>query len=121
VTSLGTYEAHWPELAFDGRADTFFWADRALKQDDHFTLNLKTATTKESTATIITGGPASRNGDRLEKGVLEASADGSSWKEIAAFENGKATGKVASGTRHLRLRVTSPQTNWLIIHEITVE
>lgn len=120
-TSLGVYQDHWPESAFDGRADTFFWADRALKEGDHFTLHLKAPLGKDGTVSISTGGPASTNGDRLEKGVLEASADGSSWKEIAAFENGKATGKAAAGTRHVRLRVTAPQTNWLIIHEITIE
>ena len=120
TTSLGSYQNHWPELAFDGRADTFFWADRALNDGDHFTLNLKSAITRKSTVTLATGGPASHNGDRLEKGVLEASSGGDSWKEIATFENGTAVGEVMPGTRALRLRVTAPQTNWLIIHEIAI-
>ena len=32
-TSLGAHENQWPELAFDGSADTFFWADRDLRKD----------------------------------------------------------------------------------------
>lgn len=120
-TSLGVYQDHWPELAFDGRDDTFFWADRELKNGDHVTLHLKAATTAESSVTVVTGGAASQHGDQLDKGVLEASADGTTWKEIAAFEKGKATGIAAAGTRHLRVRVSAPQTNWLIIHEITIK
>lgn len=41
--------------------------------------------------------------------------------EISTFANGSASGKVAAGTRHLRLRVTAPQANWLIIHEVTIQ
>ncbi|MFM2241863.1 MAG: hypothetical protein RLZ97_718 [Verrucomicrobiota bacterium] len=116
-TSLGIYSDHWPELAFDGREDTFFWADRALQTDDHLTLRLKQAA-KGGTATITTGGAASRNGDKLENGVLEASTDGTRWTKIADFTDGTASGKLPPGTTHLRLRVTAPQTNWLIVHEI---
>lgn len=120
-TSLSTHAENWPELAFDGRENTFFWAGRELKTDDHFTLHLKAPLAKEATVTMNTGGTSSANGDRLEKGVLEISADGNAWKEIATFEDGKTTGKAPQGTAHLRLRVTAPQTNWLIIDEIGVE
>ncbi|MEO5714357.1 MAG: family 20 glycosylhydrolase [Luteolibacter sp.] len=119
-TSLGQHEENWPELAFDGRADTFFWANRALKPDDHITVHLKAPLEKASSVTITTGG-ANGNGDRLEKGVLESSPDGNSWSEATTFENGKATGNVPAGTRHLRLRVTAPQTNWLMVSEITIQ
>lgn len=120
-TPLGVHQDHWPELAFDGRADTFFWSDRELKTGDHFTLRLKSPAAAGTTVTIATGGPAGKNGDRLENGVLEASADASSWTEIAAFTEGRASGKLPAGTRHLRLRVTAPQKNWLILHEIAID
>ena len=120
-TSLGIYQNHWPELAYDGRADTFFWADRELKTDDHVTLRFSALTKSAATVTIATGGPASQNGDHLENGVLEASTDGIAWSEIATFEKGKASGKLVTGSSHIRVRVTAPQTNWLIIHEISVE
>lgn len=120
-TTLGTHRDHWPEFAFDGRSDTFFWADRDLRKDDHFTLDLKQPLAKPAKVTFATGGPASRNGDRLENGVLEFSADGTAWTQGAAFSDGTATATAPAGTRHLRLRVISPQTNWLILHEIAIE
>jgi hexosaminidase len=120
-TSLGIYQNHWPELAFDGRKDTFFWADRELRADDHLTIDLKQPFAKPARVSIATGGPASRHGDRLEEGVLEFSSDGSAWSPGAAFAEGTATAVAPAGTRHLRLRVIAPQTNWLIVDEIVVE
>lgn len=117
-TSLGIYQDNWPELAFDGNPDTFFWADRELREGDHFTLHLKSATAAEAPVTVTTGGPASKNGDRLTSGILEASANGSAWTKVADFKDGTATGKLPAGTSHLRIKVTAAQTNWLILHEI---
>ena len=119
-TSLGSYTDHWPELAFDGRSDTFFWADRSLKSGDHLTLHLKAALAAATPVTVITGGPASQHGDALAAGVLEISADGGTWLTLAEFAAGKASGSAPAGTRHLRLRVTAPQENWLIVHEISL-
>jgi len=118
-TSLGTHENHWPELAYDGKPDTFFWADRALKAGDHFTLTLRAAAAGK--AKVVTGGPASKNGDQLAEGVLEASSDGRKWSEVAPFKDGTAEGPLPPGTTSLRIRVTKAQENWLIIHEIQVE
>jgi hypothetical protein len=52
--------------------------------------------------------------------VLETSTDGSTWIKLAEFKDGKASGTAAAGTAQLRVRVTAPQENWLIIHEISV-
>jgi hexosaminidase len=116
-TSLGIYQDHWAELAFDGRADTFFWADRSLKTDDHLTLHLKAALTEVTPVSVVTGGPASEHGDALANGVLESSPDGQSWIRVGDVTNAKAAGTAPVGTRHIRLRVTAPQENWLIVHE----
>ncbi|MES2922014.1 MAG: beta-N-acetylhexosaminidase [Verrucomicrobiota bacterium] len=117
-TSLGTHQDFWPELAFDGRADTFFWADRALKENDHLTLHLKAAAATATSVSVATGGKASRNRDKLQSGVLECSADGKAWTKIADFADGTASGTAPADTSHLRVRVTAPQENWLIVHEI---
>ncbi|WP_052573060.1 family 20 glycosylhydrolase [Haloferula sp. BvORR071] len=119
TTSLGAYQDHWPEFAYDGKPGTFFWADRALKADDHVTLKFRAAVSGK--AKVVTGGPASQNGDKLAGGVLEASSDGSQWTQVAEFKDGSAEGALPAGTTGLRIRVTKPQENWLIIHEITVE
>jgi hexosaminidase len=119
-TSLDLYEGHFIESAFDGRQDTFFWANRALKTDDDVTLKLKSPLVAATPVEVITGGPASQNGDKLESGVLETSNDGSTWTKLADFKDGKASGTAAAGTKQVRVRVTAPQEFWLIIHEISV-
>jgi hexosaminidase len=119
TTSLGIYQDHWQELAFDGKPDTFFWADRELKEGDHVTVAFKGA--KAGKVTVKTGGKASQNGDKLDGGVLEVSPDGSTWIEIAEFEDGVASGTLPKGTKQLRIRVTKPQKNWLIIQEIEIQ
>ncbi|MES2477430.1 MAG: family 20 glycosylhydrolase [Verrucomicrobiota bacterium] len=119
-TSLGIHGEHWQELAFDGRDDTFFWASEALEEGDHLTLRLKEPIAIARSVSVATGGPASRNGDRLEQGVIEASTDGKEWQPIGTFENGKAAGTLAVGTSMVRIRVTAPQSNWLIVHEINL-
>jgi len=118
AASLGIHEDHWPELAFDGRDDTFFWAGRALKAGDHLTIRFKEP--RSGRVSVTTGGPASANGDKLEHGMLEASAEGR-WRELAPFLHGEAAAELPAGTTALRIRVTEPQTNWLIVHEVKVE
>ncbi|MCU0796209.1 MAG: beta-N-acetylhexosaminidase [Akkermansiaceae bacterium] len=115
-TSLGFYQNHWPELAHDGREDSFFWADRELRVGDHFTLDFPQP--RGGRIEVVTGGKASKNGDRLEQGVLEASTDGANWVKLADFESGKAGGALPEGTTRVRIQVTGAQTNWLIIEEI---
>ena len=120
-TSLNVHADHAIEFAYDGRADTFFWAGRELKKDDHITLRLKTPLTQETTVTVQTGGKASQNGDRLEKGELQYSLDGSTWIKVADFSEGKATGPIPAQSKALRVLVTAPQKFWLIVHEIVIE
>ncbi|MGA0846711.1 MAG: beta-N-acetylhexosaminidase, partial [Luteolibacter sp.] len=118
-TSLGIYQNHWPELVFDGRNDTFFWSDRELRADDHLTVKLKQAS-RGGRVSVSTGGEGKQSGDILEHGVLEASSDGRSWKHVADFQSGKASGTIAAGTSQIRLRVTQGQSNWLIVPEIRI-
>jgi hexosaminidase len=120
-TSLSVYGEHAIDFAYDGRADTFFWAGRALKKDDHVTLRLKTPPGKEAMVTVQTGGKASKNGDSLENGELQYSLDGMSWKKVADFSAGKASGNIPAGTKAVRVLVTAPQEFWLILHEIIIE
>lgn len=120
-TSLPVYDNHAIEFAYDGRADTFFWAARELKKDDHVTLRLKSPLSAEVVVTVQTGGKASQNGDRLENGELQYSVDGKTWTKLAEFSAGKASGKIPARTQALRILVTKPQKFWLILHEIVME
>jgi hypothetical protein len=58
---------------------------------------------------------ASFNRDRLEVGVLEASADDTTWAKLADFAEGKASANAPAGTRQLRVRVTAAQGSELSI------
>ena len=74
----------------------------------------------ETPVEVVTGGPASFNRDRLEVGVLEVSADGSTWTKLADFVEGQASANAPAGTRQLRVRCTEAQGFYLIIHELSV-
>jgi hexosaminidase len=119
-TSLPTYQDNFPEFAFDGKKLTFFWSARALKTGDYFTLALAKPLAAPTPVEIVTGGPAGKNGDQLEHGVLEVSKDGKTWRKLAEFSKGAAKAVAPAGTAQVRLRVTGPQKNWLILREIKV-
>ena len=118
TTSLGHYLEHWPELAFDGKKETIFWSDRALKKDDHLTLTFPHPISGE--IEVATGGDASDDGAALADGVLEVSPDGKTWDALAEFLDGLATVNAPAGTIALRIRATGPQEEALIIHEIVL-
>ena len=119
TTSLGIYQDHWPEFVFDGKPETFFWANRELKENDHLTVAFKEP--KSGRVTVKTGGDGSQSNDKLEGGVLEASPDGTTWIEVGTFADGAASGTLPAGSKQLRIRVTKPQKNWLIIQDIEIQ
>ncbi|TWU20749.1 beta-N-acetylhexosaminidase [Bythopirellula polymerisocia] len=127
-TTLPRYIGSLPEFAFDGDWQTYFWADRSPEPGDHFTVTFKSAI-RGASIKVFTG--SSRFGSRqkiwggekdaLQQGVLEASADGVDWHEIATFDNGTAVGKLPEGCKSIRIRPTDKQTSpRLVIHEIQI-
>ena len=104
------------ELAFDGKKDSIFWSDRAVKKGDHLTLAFPHPIS--GSIEVATGGDASDDGAALADGVLEVSPDGETWDALAEFFDGLATVDAPAGTRALRIRATGDQEEALIIHEI---
>ena len=79
-SSLKTAAGHIRQFALDGEADTFFESDKTPAKDDHFTLRFDRPVGIKK-IDLWTGRP---NGDDfLGSGVLEASADGKTFKEYA--------------------------------------
>jgi hexosaminidase len=117
-TSLGTFrkEFLWPELAYDGDPETFFWSSQGVKAGDHFTLTLRAAVSGK--VKVVTGDKVGPFTDKLDHGLIEASSDGSRWTEVADFKDGRAEGMVPAGTTSLRIRATKPQAHWFTIGEI---
>lgn len=121
-SSLEAYQENWAELAYDGRAETFFWASRAPKENDHLTVQLRNPLTKPAKVEITTGDVQGKGGDVLESGVLEATIDGgNTWVKVADFAAAKASGTAPAGTAQLRIRVTQAQKNWLKVQEIKMD
>ena len=60
--------------------------------------------------------------DFLHTGVLEISADGQTWRELAPFKNGIAIAEPGNDAiKCIRLRATADQDNWLVIREVEVK
>ncbi|WP_052573061.1 family 20 glycosylhydrolase [Haloferula sp. BvORR071] len=120
-TSLGTFRPLflWPELAYDGDPETFFWSAAKVKADDYFTLTLRAAVSGK--VKVVTGGKIGPFPDHLESGVLEASADGNTWTPVADFKSGTAEGILPAGTTNVRIRVTKAQESWFTLGEIVFE
>ncbi|MGJ8696709.1 MAG: beta-N-acetylhexosaminidase [Verrucomicrobiaceae bacterium] len=117
TSTLGHHLDYWPELAFDGKKETFFWSDRGLEPGDAITVTFPHAVSGE--IEVATGGDA-LEGAQLADGVLEVSADGKEWDALAEFFDGLATVNAPEGTVALRVRVTGAQKSPLIIHEVVL-
>lgn len=120
-TSIDTFRSEflWPELAYDGDPETFFWSSAGVKAGDHFTLTHRAAISGK--VRVATGDKVGPFTDKLDSGVLEASSNGSEWTEIATFKDGAAEGSVPAGATGIRIRVTKPQDHWFTIGEIVIE
>jgi len=117
-TSLSLRSDHQPELACDGRDDTWFLSFRPARDGDDFLLTLP-APAQLTGVTVTTGTGDGEN--RLEYGSLETSVDGSNFTFAAAFVHGDArvTG-LKEPVRAVRLRVTGQGRAPLAIREFTL-
>jgi hypothetical protein len=115
-TSLPTDGDRVPELAFDGKPDTFCRSARAAKAGDTFTLVLP-APVKVREVEVATGKPD--GGETLEQGVLEISADGNAFTEAAALKSGAAKADLGGkDLRAVRLRATADGQGPIAVREI---
>lgn len=117
TSSMKPTGGNLPGFAVDGDPKTHFWSNRGPKDGDHFTVTL--GETTSGRIGVMTGGEGRKARDFLRHGVLEVSTNGKDWQKIAAFKDGKASGVALEDIKHIRIRVTGNQYNWLIISEIT--
>ncbi|ROQ59399.1 hyaluronoglucosaminidase [Streptomyces sp. 840.1] len=120
-TSLGTYQGNIAARMLDGDDATYFWSDGAPAVDDQFTVDLG-GSRDIGDITLAMGKPGSTD-DYLHEGVLEYSADGTSWQPLTAF-SGKpdvaATAPAGTKARYVRARATAAQTSWVVVREFHV-
>ena len=121
VRSSLTAERGFPlERAFDLDESSAFWSDRALRADDHLTLELFGVRTLKHAR--VTTGDAERPEDTLQRGVLEVLPVDAGWTAVADFSEGKVDCDLPGRPiRAVRLRCTESQKNWLRVHEFTIE
>lgn len=117
-SSLPTKGRHLASQAFDGKADTSFWSDRAVRDGDDVTIALSEA--REIRSLQLTTG-TSDGKDKLAFGVLEISDDGKSFRHAGVFKDGAVRvagidGKVAA----FRVRVTGSDGAALALSEVSI-
>jgi hypothetical protein len=117
----GTYQNHTMDRALDGKGDTFFWNDADLSAGDAVTFTFS-AVRKLHSIKVLTGKP-DRPADIMADGdVVEASADGKTYRTVAVFKNGVAEGVFPDQpVQSLRLHIKTGGKRWLVIREIVIE
>ena len=72
------WQGHGPEFIYDGNYNTFLCQDRLQKNGDRYTLELKKPT-KVHEIRICMG---TTNGDHMNSGMVQVTADGSKWTKL---------------------------------------
>jgi hypothetical protein len=117
-TSLPTKARHIAAQAFDGKAETSFWSDRAVRDGDDITIALPSAREVRSLQ-IATG--TSDGKDKLAFGVLEVSDDGKNFRHAGVFKEGAVrVAGIDGAISAFRIRVTGSDGAALALNEIVI-
>jgi basic secretory peptidase family protein len=118
-TTLTSAPGQIRQFAFDGDPETYFASANNADKRDHFTLVFDVPVALKSVS-VTTGKP--KGGDALETGILEFSADGKVFTEMAKFADGVARGKSADQkVTAIRVKPTSDLQHPLVIREFVVD
>jgi hypothetical protein len=118
-TTLPAAGGNRPELAVDGKLESFFQSSRGPDEKDHFTVELSPPASFQRIE-VHTGSEGSSH--RLAAGILEVSADGEEFEEVAAFELGSARAELTGReVKALRIRPLARERSRLAIREIVFE
>jgi hypothetical protein len=118
-TTLATASAQIRQFAFDGDQSTFFASEPNPTAADHFTLVFDKPVVVERIA-VVTGRPDGR--DTLEAGILEASTDGTAFRDRAHFTDGMALAVPGiQPIRAVRIKPTALLKHPVAIREIMIE
>jgi hypothetical protein len=119
TTTLQSEKGQIRQFALDGDPTTYFVSARNPTSADHFTLTFDKPVAVRSIV-VATGRPG--RGDGLDKGTLEASADGKTFRPLAAFADGAARAE-PKGQKILAVRVqpAADLNHLLAIGEFTID
>jgi hypothetical protein len=117
-SSLATGNNQIRQFAFDANPDTFFASEKNASKADSVTLTFDTAVALRSVR-VTTGRP--KGGDALTAGVVEVSADGKEFTELAKFADGAAAGGAKPDVKAVRVRPTEDLKHPLVVREIVID
>jgi hypothetical protein len=107
------------QYAFDGDNSTYFASVDNPTKADHFTLTFDEPVVVKS-IDVLTGTP--RGVGRLERGVLQVSADGTTFEDAARFASGRAIVKFdGRKIQAVRVKPTDDMKQPLAIREFVVD
>ncbi|WP_328701334.1 beta-N-acetylglucosaminidase domain-containing protein [Amycolatopsis pittospori] len=120
TTSLGTHTDNVPERMVDGDPETFYWSSWYPSPGDAIGVDLGTARTV-SHVDITMGKPTSPD-DYIRDGVLEYSADGTTWTAVKTVTEPVLSADLPAEAqaRFVRIRVVGTQPFWIVVREFTV-
>jgi hypothetical protein len=106
------------QFAFDADPATAFVSDKNATKADHLTLTFDHPVALESVV-VLTG--RAGGADVLATGVLEVSADGTTFESVGRFSAGKAEAAGnRKGVKAVRVRPTEDLTHPLVVREFTI-
>ncbi len=121
-TSLATYSDNVPARMIDGDLDTWFWSNGAPQTNDEIRVDLGGVRAIGDIAVLM--GKSTSPNDYIHSGVLEWSANGSSWTELtrATTAEVRATAPAGTQARYVRYRALAPNPDfWLVVREFQVQ
>ncbi|MGR6320685.1 beta-N-acetylglucosaminidase domain-containing protein [Micromonospora soli] len=121
TNSLGQWQANSPANMVDGDLTTFYWSDRAANPGAYVGVDLGSVQ-EISKIDLYMSKPTSPT-DYIRQGVLEFSADGSTWTTVGTYKDQpEIHAAVAQGTkaRYVRMRATAAQNTWVVVREFQV-
>ncbi|MCW3814350.1 beta-N-acetylglucosaminidase domain-containing protein [Micromonospora sp. DR5-3] len=121
TTSMGQWQANSPANMVDGDLTTFYWSDRAANPGAYVGVDLGSVQ-EISKIDLYMSKPTSPT-DYIRQGVLELSADGSTWTAVGTYKDQPeihATVPRGAKARYARIRATAAQDTWVVVREFQV-
>jgi len=117
TTNVKHHADNSPNKAVNWNRSDFYWSNRNGKKGDQWLYTFEKPVSLTSIK-LPTGKPNS-NDDIIVDGVLEASEDGHTFKQVATFAYGTAKVKFTKPTRikALRIRLQSDHSTWIILRD----
>jgi hyaluronoglucosaminidase len=120
MASMSTYQSNTPDKMLDGDDATYYWSSEAARPGAYVGVDL--GAVQDVTRVVVHAGKPTSPDDYIHAGVLEYSADGTSWTQLAVTSTAdvSATPTDPVQARYVRLRATSSQTSWVVVREFAV-